>query len=186
MKNARLLVIMSLAALIGLSSCEESADLSNTTFEGTYRGSLTYESSLKSSPIASNGISEATAEISDLGGGQMEVHCFGDEMDTTFILNWYEHYNMIMVCLDGVAFERMYGHMMGGCPMMGGGHMNNTQNQSGSMMDGHNNGNTDWMDHMNREHRKGDEHFGWINMTDHTFEYTIKAGNGDYHFIGKK
>ena len=101
-------------------------------------------------------------------------------MDTTYILNWYEHNNMIMVCLDGEAFEGMYGHMMGG------GHMNNTQNHSGSMMDGHNNGNTEWMDHMNREHSKGDEHFGGFNMIDHTFEYTIKAGNGDYHFIGTK
>ena len=180
MKNARVLVMMSVAALIGLSSCEKSADLPDSTFEGTYRGTLTYESSLKSSPVASNGISEATAEISDLGDGQLEVHCFGDKMDTTFILNWYEHNNMIMVCLDGEAFERMYGHMMGG------GHMNNSQNHSGGMMGGHNNGNTGWMDHMNREHSEGDEHFGGFNMTDHSFDYTIKAGDGDYNFKGRK
>ncbi len=178
MKNARVLVMMSVAALIGLSSCEESADLSDSTFEGTYRGSLTYESSLKSSPIASNGASEATAEISDLGDGQIEVHCFGEEMDTTFILNGYEHDNMLMVCLDGEAFEGMYGHMMGG------GHKNN--NHSGGMMGDHNNRNTEWMDHMDSEHSEGDEHFGGFNMTDHTFDYTIKAGNGDYHFIGTR
>jgi len=178
MKNVRVLIMMSVAALIGLSSCEKSDDLSDSTFEGTYRGSLTYESSLKSSPVASNGMSEATAEISDLGDGQIEVHCFGEEMDTTFILNGYEHDNMLMVCLDGEAFERMYGHMMGG------GHMNN--NHSGGMMGGHSNGNTAWTDHMDREHSEGDEHFGGFNMTDHTFDYTIKAGHGDYHFIGTR
>ena len=113
-----------------------------------------------------------------MGDGQIEVHCFGEEMDTTFILNGYKHDNMLMVCLDGEAFEGMYGHMMGG------GHMNN--NHSGGMMDGHNDRNTEWMDHMDREHSKGDEHFGGFNMTEHTFDYTIKAGNGDYHFTGTK
>ncbi len=162
MKNVRVLIMMSVAALIGLSSCEKSDDLSDSTFEGTYRGSLTYESSLKSSSVASNGISEATAEISDLGDGQIEVHCFGEEMDTTFILNGYEHDNMLMVCLDGEAFEGMYGHMMGG------GHMNNSQNHSGGMMGDDNHSNTAWTDHMDREHSEGDEHFGGFNMTDQT------------------
>ena len=180
MKNARVLLMMSVAALIGLSSCEKSDDLSDSTFEGTYRGSLTYESSLKSSPVASNGVSEATAEISDLGDGQIEVHCFGVEMDTTFILNGYEHDNMLMVCLDGEAFEGMYGHMMGG------GNMHNNQNHSGGMMGGNDNSNTAWMDHMDSEHGEGDEHFGGFNMTEHTFEYTMQTGNGDYHFQGTK
>jgi hypothetical protein len=178
MKNVRIFALMGVAVLIGLTSCQESDDLSASTIEGTYRGSLTYDSNLKSTLGAGIGSSDATAEVSDLGDGQIEVHCFGDVLDTTFVLNYYENQNMIMVCLDGTAFESMYGHMMG----MGGMHGNN--NHNGETM--HNNNSSDWMNHMNWDHNDGDEHFGGFNMTDHTFDYTMQTELGDYHFQGTK
>ncbi len=180
MKNARLLVVMSAAVLIGLTSCQESVDLSVSTVDGIYRGSLTYESSLKSTSVAGTGSSDAIAEVTDLGDGQIEVHCFGDEMDTTFILNSYEHNNMVMVCLDGEAFEQMYGHMMGS------GQWNNGMNHSGGMRSSNGSRNSEWLDHMENDHSEGDEHFGGFNMTERTFDYTIEAEDGDYHFLGTK
>ena len=80
-------------------------------------------------------------------------------MDTTFVLNHYEHNDSVMVCLNGEAFEEMYGHMMGHGGNMGNGN-------SGGMMGGMNNGSSEWMNHMNNEHEEGDEHFGLIYQTE--------------------
>lgn len=178
MKKLRILTLMGVAVLIGLNSCQESDDLSVPTIEGTYKGSLAYDSNLKSTLGDGIGSSDATAEISDLGDGQIEVHCFSEILDTTFVLNYYEDNNMVMVCLDGAAFESTYGHMMG----MGGMHGDN--NHNGETM--HNNNSSEWNDHMNRDHNDGDEHFGGFNMTDHTFDYTMQTELGDYHFQGTK
>ena len=63
----------------------------------------------------------------DLNVNEIEVHCFGKEIDTTFMLDYYEHNDSVMVCLTGSDFEFMYGHMLGE-GHMGGGMMNDIQN----------------------------------------------------------
>ena len=177
MKKVKLLLVMSVAVLIGLTACEESDDISVESIEGTYVGTLTFDDGLKSSVNFSETVQNATAEVTDMGDGQIEVHCYSEEMDTTFILNHYHHNDSVMVCLNGEAFEEMYGHMMGH-----GGNMCNTGGMMGSM----NNGTTEWMNHMNMEHENGDEHFGGFDMTNMTFGYTIRNQKGDYHFQGTK
>lgn len=179
MKKVRLFLIMGVTVLLGFTACEESENLSVESLEGIYEGTLTSDNSLKSTANFSGEIQKATAEVTDLGDGQIEVHCYSETMDTTFVLNHYEHNDSVMVCLNGEAFEEMYGHMMGHGGNMGNGN-------SGGMMGGMNNGSSEWMNHMNNEHEEGDEHFGGFNMSNRTFGYTIKSEDGDYHFQGTK
>jgi len=105
--------------------------------EGTYVGTLTFENELKSTTDVKNGSSVAAADVTNLGDGQLEVHCYSTTSDTTFTLNYYGHNDSVMVSLNNEAFEDMYGHMMGNGGMMG-------------------NGSTEWMNHMNRDHTEGD------------------------------
>ncbi|NOZ48081.1 MAG: hypothetical protein GXO79_15090 [Chlorobi bacterium] len=182
MKNVKSILAMSLIAVIGFTSCEKSDLLSKKdSIEGTYVGTITVENSLKSgiNNLTSDSY-DATAEVKDLGNGQAEVHCYGGEMDTTFMLNYYENYDSVMVCLNGEDFENTYGHTMGQGGMMGNG------NSSGGMMGGNNSGQTGWMSHMNNEHNNGDEHFGGFDMTNHSFDYTMQNNIADYRFQGTK
>ena len=103
-----------------------------------------------------------SAEINMMGDNQIEVHCFGENIDTTFMLDYYEHSDSVMVCLTGDDFENMYGHMLGS------GHMD------GGMMNDIQNGETQWMHHMNDEHEDGEEHFGGFDMHEMTFTYSFK------------
>ena len=45
---------------------------------------------------------------------------------------------------------------------------------------------SEWMQHLNNEHQDDDEHFGGFNMQNHSFEYTFKMENGEFHFQGTK
>jgi hypothetical protein len=40
-------------------------------------------------------------------------------MDTTFMLNYYENHDSVMVCMTDSDFEHEYGHMMGAGHMSG-------------------------------------------------------------------
>lgn len=41
------------------------------------------------------------------------MHCFGETLDTTFMLDYYENNDSVMVCLTGNDFTTMYGHRLG-------------------------------------------------------------------------
>jgi hypothetical protein len=88
------------------------------------------------------------------------------------------HNDSAYVCLTGVDFESMYGHMLGS------GHM------GGSMMGDIGDDETEWMHHMSDEHDDGDEHFGGFDMHNETFTYSIEMmdENGTYYlkFHGSK
>jgi hypothetical protein len=166
MKKTKILLVAILALFI-MNACDNDDDASIDSLEGTYVGTITIESGLKST-------FDATAEITKISDEQIQVHCFGSELDTTFMLNYFEHNDSIMVCLTGDDFEHMYGHRYGE------GHM------SGGMMGDRQNGETEWMHHMSDEHKEGDEHFGGFDMMNHSFGYTFKMTDHRYHFQGTK
>ena len=150
------------AVVIGFTACEKSDNLNVNDIEGVYDGTYSVSSSLKSVSLAGSGIDQGSAEVSMIGNNQIEVHCFGEEIDTIIVLDYYRHDDSIMVCLTGDNFENMYGHMLGA------GHI------AEGMMGDIRKGETQWMHHMNDEHVDEDEHFGGFDIHDMTFSYSFK------------
>ncbi|HZK94162.1 MAG TPA: hypothetical protein VFC67_08145 [Prolixibacteraceae bacterium] len=166
MKTKKYLKIF-LYAFIGtfvFVACQKENKTVHQGVEGTYIGNFTVSNTLKSATIA-NGNRMDTAVVKLISNGQINVHCFGDDMDSTFILNTYQNGDSLMVCLDGQDFDNEYGHMMGDGSMMG----------SGGMMG---NNSTEWGQHMNGEHKVGDNHFGGFDMQNGTFSYSFKMMDG--------
>jgi hypothetical protein len=164
----RMIVVGALLAVvvIGFTSCEKAEDLNVNDIEGVYDGTFSVSGSLKAASFDGSEGDHGSAVVSRMGNNQIEVHCFGEEIDTTFMLDYYEHNDSVMVCLTGDDFQEVYGHMLGE-GHMGGGHM------GGGMMDDIQNGESEWMHHMYDEHNQRDEHFGGFNMGDHTFTYSF-------------
>lgn len=153
---------MMLFALL-IVSCEKETQTNNDLsygeqIAGTYTGTFSVDG-LKS------GI-DAHAEIQLNSDSSIWVHCYGGEIDTTFMLQIFEHNDSIMVCLTGDDFFNEYGHMSGhnnnmGSGMMGGsGHMGS--------------GSTEWNHHMDDSHTEGDEHFGGFDTMNHSFNYSFR------------
>jgi hypothetical protein len=168
--KTRIKLFLVVAVIIGLAACNKSEEsISDNSIEGTYAGTLTNEG-LKSAN-GEPGSTSATAEVTKTGDGQIEVYCYSDELDTTFMLNYFDNHDSVMVCLTGENFEHMYGHMYGQ-GHMGGGMM-------GDITDGEN----EWQHHMDDEHQQGDEHFGGFDMMDHTFGYRFQMIEGDTSYM---
>ena len=148
--------------LIGFTACEKTENLDVNDIEGVYEGTFSVSSSLKSASFDGSEGDYGSADVSLMSNNQIQVHCLGEDIDTTFMLDYYEHNDSVMVCLTGDNFESMYGHMLGQ-GHMGGGMMNDIQN-----------GETQWMHHMNDEHEDGDEHFGGFDMHEMTFTYSFR------------
>lgn len=147
--------LLIMAALVSCEKSETPAD----TIEGTYNGNLTPVTDIKGATTAS----KATAEIKITGDNLIQVHCTAPELDTVFMLHYYENEGDYMVCLTGEAFRHMYGHMP-------------EENHMGSMMD---TTQSEWMYHLQTEHQAGDEHFGGFHMQEHSFEYLFRMMDGD-------
>jgi len=163
MKQNRILFGLILSTvLLGLVSCETQSSQSIGGIEGTYEGSFSKSTSLKSALLEGNGDHDGIAEVTMMGENQIQVHCFGNEIDSTFMLDYFEHNDSVMVCLTGHDFESTYGHMSGE------GHM------SGGMMGDISSGETEWMHHMNDEHDEADEHPGGFDMVHGTFSYSFR------------
>ena len=148
-------------------SCQKSDDIGYNDVTGTYVGTLTSNLANKSSEIVVT--KDATVVVNRVGN-QIQVNCYAEDFDTTIMLGTYNHNDEVMVCLTGEEFENMYGHMLGQ------GHMNGNMQNNG----------TEWMQHLSNEHQEGDEHFGGFDMQHHSFNYTFRMSNGDYHFQGIK
>jgi hypothetical protein len=160
--NAWLIVLVGILAFGG---CKKSDQVVNQSIEGTYVGSFTTSGTPKNAQIASVSNAKGTAVVNQINDKQIQVHCFGDAIDSTFILNMYQYGDSMKVCLDGNNFEKEYGHMMGMGSMMGG----------TSMMG---NNSTEWAQHMNKEHKAGDVHFGGFNLSNQMFGYTFRQKIG--------
>ncbi|MFO8234669.1 MAG: hypothetical protein R6U04_04590 [Bacteroidales bacterium] len=144
-----------------LTACETREDISIKPIEGSYQGIFTRaDDSTNLTRKKQN--KNATATVRHADDGVIEVHFHGQMMDTTMMLNYYDHHDNVMVCLTGDDFENMYGHMSG------------DEHMSDGMMDHMNDGETEWMHHMNEEHQDGDEHFGGVDMNSHTFDFQFR------------
>ncbi len=178
MKNGMKFGIMVVLTSLVIASCEKEDNFSSKSIEGTYVGTLTVDEALKSVVGLTDGDYEATAEVTHMGEGLLEIHFYGNDLDTTFMLNYYAQNDSLMVCLTGDEFENQYGHMLGQ------GHM------SGGMMGDKIKGETEWMHHMSDEHDDGEEHFGGFDMNMHTFSYRFMMmdDNNPYflNFQGQK
>jgi hypothetical protein len=165
---------VTLAMLVmGFASCEKADDPGSMDIEGEYIGSFSISNSLKSAQAFGVENDHGTTVVSKVGDKQIEVHCFGNQIDTTFMLDYYEHNDSVMVCLTGLDFVHHYGHMLGQ------GHM------GGGMMDDIQNGETQWMHHLSDEHRSGDEHFGGFDMQEGSFTYSFKMMDGSQPYYLK-
>tara|TARA_R110001583_G_scaffold39260_9_gene126002 strand:+ start:4114 stop:4629 length:516 start_codon:yes stop_codon:yes gene_type:complete len=170
MKTIKNLYLTSISVLllgILFTACNNHNDLEYSDVVGVYEGTLTNDVAGKSISSKSNNI--ATAVVT-MVGNKIEVHCYNDDFDTTIMLNIYEDGDIINTCLTGTDFEDVYGHMMGQSNMNG-----NMQNMD-----------SEWMQHLNNEHKDNDEHFGGFNMQNSSFDYTFKMETGDFHFKGNK
>jgi hypothetical protein len=165
----KLIVAVGLTTIV-FTACNKSEQPTDNSIDGTYTGTLTAES-LKSATGVISGSSNATADVTKTGEGEIEVHCYSDELDTTFMLDYFDNHDSVMVCLTGDDFEHMYGHMLGQ------GHM------GGGMMGDINNGETEWEHHMDDEHQPGDEHFGGFDTMNHTFGYRFQMNDGNSSYM---
>ncbi|MCY1721084.1 hypothetical protein OU798_12070 [Prolixibacteraceae bacterium Z1-6] len=168
--NTKAKLFLVVAVIIGLAACNKTEEPIDNSIEGTYVGTLTVNG-LKSASETMQGSTSATADVTKTGDGQIEVHCYNDDIDTTFMLNYFDNHDSIMVCLNGDDFEHMYGHMYGQ------GHM------GGGMMGDITNGETEWQHHMDDEHKDGDEHFGGFDPMNHTFGYRFRMFEGDTSYM---
>ena len=153
MKNLKTLTVIAAVLLtIGLVSCNKeitNQDLTKSVV-GTYEGTLTTNNLKATSP--------ATAEISKVNDYTVEIHCYGDDIDTTFRLELYEDGNMMRVCFTDNDFYNEYGHY---------------ESENNHMM-GNNNGWMSWQQHMSNEHNENDEHYGSFDMKEHRFDYIFR------------
>jgi len=167
MKKRNIIIgLLFTSTLFVVMSCTKTSKDDRNNIEGTYFGTFTRTATLKSVQTDSVGADHGTAEVTMMGDNQIEVHCIGDEIDTTFMLNYYMQYDSAMVCLTGDDFENMYGHMLG-AGHMGGGMMGNMMGDIGDEE-------TEWMHHLSDEHKPGDEHFGGFDLHNGTFTYSMR------------
>lgn len=164
MKKFRLIAISMTLLVFVLTACDKSELSFENEIEGNYIGTLAKIDSLDEIIVGTE--EDAIAEITKIGNKTIQVHFNSVEVDTTFMLNYYEDMERVMVCYTGDDFEYMYGHMLGE------GHIN------GGMMGDMQNNETEWTHHLNDEHQESDEHFGSFNMQDHTFEYKFELTEG--------
>lgn len=168
MKKLSLISIVIVLTVVFFNSCEREKAVPDLTVDviGKYVGDL-IDSETKITK-------SATVDVAKSGENEVEIHCYGEFMDTTFVMDLYENADSIMVCFsDEDSFFNQYGHHMSGSHHMMGDN------------DGYN-----WMHHMNDEHENGDEHFGGFDTNMHTFNYLFRVGTvpslKEFHFIGNK
>ena len=163
---------IAIALLVLFTACQKE-ETNESNVEGIYEGTLTVLQTKDKEGAAES--KPATTEISIIGKNEIQVHCYSDGFDTTFVLNYYNHNNIAYVCYSGDDFEEIYGHMLDDSHM-------------GGVM--HNNGETEWMRHMNGQHDNSDEHFGEFDMHRQSFSYIFRMNPDDHsddlHFQGVK
>lgn len=156
MKTMNFIAIMAFSAtMLIVTACNKEDDFPTAVdyindITGDYEG--TYEQI-----DGSRSTDTAYAEVRHLGGIEVEVHCYGELLDTTFVMDIYAEHDSIMLCANGTAFENTYGHMKGDD------HMNH-----------HGNNSTEWMHHLEDDHDIGDQHFGGFNLSHHSLVYTFR------------
>jgi hypothetical protein len=165
MKTMKILTLTFLAIVtIMVSSCKKDKTESDLTNQiaGNYQGSLNLGTSKSTNGTAS-------ADVTKINDYTVQVHCYGTELDTTFMLELYENGNSMMVCFTDDDFYNEYGHH---------------ESENHHMM-GNNGSWTTWQQHMDTDHNPGDEHYGNFNMDNHSFEYTFRMHNNQGNYTLK-
>jgi hypothetical protein len=163
---------MAVALLVLLTACQ-TKETNKPIIEGVYEGTVT---GLQTE--STDGTTESKTSVSEIivtGENEIQVHCYSENFDTTFVMNYYMDNDSAYVCYTGDEFEKMYSHILGEGHMRG-------------MMEDMHKGETEWMHHMNEEHHNGDEHFGGFDLKNHSFSYTFQMNRSDasddLHFKG--
>ena len=152
-------------------ACNKSTEVTMQSVEGTYTGTLSKTTSLKSMALDSG----VHVDVNLMDSSSVEIHCYGGELDTTLMLNYYEENDSTFLCFSDEQFQGMFGYAYGSNHMMGG------------MMGGNAD---DWMDQMMGEDYTNNNNLGGFDMMDHSFDYTFNRSEGDsiahFHFHGTK
>lgn len=164
--NSSILIII---IAFAISSCEkqDSNNPPNLASEvtGTYKGSFTPSDQPDKSE-------DAILVVTKVDDHLINIDLMSEYMDTTFMMNLYDHTDSIMVCFTGDRFNEEYGHHLEeGHHMMGDG------NDWG------------WMHHIEEQHDGGDDHFGGFDMNHNTFLYKMMRESEPgvyYQFEGKR
>ncbi|MCF6364816.1 MAG: hypothetical protein L3J35_01295 [Bacteroidales bacterium] len=171
MKTFKILSITAIIAMsVAIVSCDKNNQIKDLTIDivGSYTGTVTSNNKA--------GVSDATADITRTDDNQIEIHCYGSEIDTTFIQRLFEDGDMIQMCTVGNDFYNEYGHDM------------TDQSEHHNMMK--DSEGMSWAHHMDEEHENGDEHYGLYNSNSNVFTYTFKimSGNTSYtaEFFGER
>ena len=151
-------ILISALFVLTMVSCSDE-DPSNTRnylddITGTYIGEFSSANKLTNDA--------GTADVTLTNNDQLEIHCYGELMDTTIIMDAFQNGDSVMVCNTGQDFYNEYGHMGNGYHMM-----DMRMNQS------------EWMHHLESDHANSDEHYGGFNMQNHSFSYSYKMMDGD-------
>ena len=163
-----LLVIM----ILSISGCDKNEEPELDSIDGIYTGSIREESATNLNSKAP--YSFIVGEITTMGN-QLEFHCYGEGIDITMMLEYFEHHENTMVCLTGNDYSDLYGHRHG-AGMVSGMGMNHMSS-----------GNTDWERHLSTSHNQDDPHFlSGFNMNDGTFNCTFDWNGATVTFTGKK
>ena len=161
-----------LIMILSISGCDKNEEIEPDSIDGTYNGSIRVEGAANlDSKVSYNSI---VGEITTMGN-QLEFHCYGEDIDITMMLEYFEHYESIMVCLTGNDYSDLYGHLHGSGMISGMGinHMTSV--------------NTDWERHLRSSHNQDDPHFlSGFNMKDRTFNCTFDWNGATVTFTGKK
>jgi uncharacterized lipoprotein NlpE involved in copper resistance len=158
--------------LLSFIGCNNNDEIELKSIEGTYIGSLKSDNLSKSSSVSTT--NEFTGDIR-IKGNQLEFHCFGEDIDITMMLDYFEDNGNFMVCLTGNDYANLYGHKHGEGMMSAGGmnHMNS--------------GNTDWTKHLNSSHDPNEHHFNsGFDMNNRTFNCTFQWMGETFTFAGVK
>jgi hypothetical protein len=164
MKTRKLiLVLIPLVIAILMNSCnKDKTDYNGRKYindiSGTYSGEFTMNANQNSVP--------GTAVVTKTNKDNIQIHCYGEVIDTTIIMDVYENGDSIMLCNTGNEFYNAYGHMGNGYHMMDMGM-----------------GESEWMHHLQDDHQAGDEHYGSFDMNHHTFNYSFRMMDGDTGYV---
>lgn len=170
MKTSKfLLLFVSTISVILIISCnkeETSPDGTNlSNLEGNYSGEFTTGASV-------NGIA-GTANVIKTDDNQLLIHCYGDSVDTTFVMDVFDNGDSVMVCDTVEDLNAPYGMMGSGNHMMDRG-----------------SDESEWMLHMQYDPNAAKEHYGSFDMTHHSFQYSFNRMEGDsiytMNFYGTK
>lgn len=161
MKKIFGIVVISVLVLL-IASCNDDEITEDRSYlneiEATYTGTLSMDNMKTSYP--------ATANVAITENDQLQIHCYGELMDTTITMNAFQNGDSVMVCNTGQDFYNEYGNM-------GNGH---------HMMDQHMN-ESEWMHHLEDDHMEGDQHYGGFNMQNHSFSYSFKMMDGNTTYM---